>query len=98
MRQNLVSGPGRQNLVSGPRRQNLPGGDNPTVRANAINYRQAHGVLTLSAVTMMEITRGHQQKQALRQLQNFLAPVALEEVIPFDRGCAELAGKIGGEL
>lgn len=69
-----------------------------TVRANAVAYRKAHGILTLSAVTLMEISRGHQQKQASRQLQIFLAAVALEEVISFDRAAAELAGTIGGEL
>ena len=71
---------------------------NPTVTANAIAYRQAHGVLTISSVTLMEITRGHHRKQAARQLQTFLAAVALEEVISFDRSGAELAGKIVGEL
>jgi tRNA(fMet)-specific endonuclease VapC len=69
-----------------------------TVRASAIAYRNAHGVLTISAVTMMEIARGHQQKQASRQLKDFLSVVGFEEVLPFDRGCAELAGRIGGEL
>lgn len=69
-----------------------------TVRANAIAYRQAHGLLTLSAITLMEITYGHCQKQASRQLQHFLASVSLEEVLPFDRPIAELAGRIIGEL
>jgi tRNA(fMet)-specific endonuclease VapC len=71
---------------------------NQTVKANAIAYRTIHGVLTLSAVTLMEITRGHQQKQALRQLQTFLSNVAVEEVVPFVRATAELAGRIAGEL
>jgi hypothetical protein len=37
---------------------------NQTVKANAVAYRKAQGVLTLSAVTLMEITQGHHQKQA----------------------------------
>jgi tRNA(fMet)-specific endonuclease VapC len=73
-------------------------GINQTVKANAIAYRKLHGVLTLSAVTLMEITQGHHQKQALRQLQHFLTSVAVEEVLPFDRDTAELAGRIAGEL
>ena len=73
-------------------------GINQTVKANAIAYRTLHGVLTLSAVTLMEITQGHYQKQALRQLQHFLASVAVEDVLPFDRDTAELAGRIAGEL
>jgi tRNA(fMet)-specific endonuclease VapC len=71
---------------------------NQTVKANAVAYRKAQGVLTLSAVTLMEITHGHHQKQAFRQLQHFLASVAVEEVLPFDRDTAELAGRIAGEL
>ncbi len=71
---------------------------NPTVTANAIAYRKAQGILTLSAVTLMEITRGHQQNLATSKLQKFLTAVSLEEVIPFDRPAAELAGKIAGEL
>lgn len=31
-------------------------------------------------------------------MQNFLASVALEEVIPFDKVAAELAGRIAGDL
>jgi hypothetical protein len=46
----------------------------------------------------MEVIRGHQKKQALRQLQNLLAATVSEEVIPFDRPAAELAGLIAGEL
>jgi tRNA(fMet)-specific endonuclease VapC len=34
---------------------------NPTVAQNAATYRQAHGVLTLSIITKMEIVRGSQQ-------------------------------------
>lgn len=73
-------------------------GINQAVRANAIVYRKRHGVLTISAVTLMEITLGHQQRQASRQLQHFLASVAMEEVLPFDRSAAELAGRIAGDL
>ncbi|QEH35211.1 tRNA(fMet)-specific endonuclease VapC [Aquisphaera giovannonii] len=73
-------------------------GIDQTVRANAIAYRTQHGVLTLSAVTLMEIAQGHHQRQASRQLLHFLASVAVEEVLPFDRDTAELAGRIAGEL
>jgi tRNA(fMet)-specific endonuclease VapC len=70
----------------------------PTVTRNATTYRQAHGILTLSAVTLMEIVRGFQRNQSQRKLQNFLAAVALEEVLAFDRPAGELAGRIAGEL
>jgi tRNA(fMet)-specific endonuclease VapC len=71
---------------------------NPTVTQNAINYRQANGVLTISAVTVMEIVRGFQQNQSTKRLNDFLTAVASEEVLIFDQAAAELAGQIEGEL
>ena len=70
----------------------------PNVTRNAIAYRQVRGVLTLSAVTVMEAIRGFQKNQSYRKLQDFLAAVAVEEVLDFDRPAAELAGRIAGEL
>jgi predicted nucleic acid-binding protein len=70
----------------------------PVVTRNAIAYRQAEGILTVSAITVMEIVRGYQRKQSTRKLQDFLAAVATEEVLTFDQPAAELAGKISGEL
>jgi tRNA(fMet)-specific endonuclease VapC len=69
-----------------------------TVTRNAIAYRQTQGVLTLSAVTVMEVVRGFQRNQSQRKLQDFLSAIASEEVIPFDQPAAELAGQIAGEL
>jgi tRNA(fMet)-specific endonuclease VapC len=71
---------------------------NPTVTQNATTYRQQHGVLTLSSVTLMEIVRGFQRNLSARRLQHFLAAVASEEVLPFDQSTAELAGRIAGDL
>ena len=71
---------------------------NPTVTQNAITYRQKNGVLTLSAITVMEIVRGFQQNQSVRRFQDFLTAVASEEVLIFDQPAAELAGRIEGEL
>ena len=73
-------------------------GVNPTVAAHAAAYRQAFSRYTISAVSYMEMVRGYQKKQATRPLRNFLVAVASEEVIPFDRASAELAGRIAGEL
>jgi tRNA(fMet)-specific endonuclease VapC len=71
---------------------------NPTVTQNAIAYRKANGVLTLSVVTVMEIVRGFQQNQSTRRLSNFLTAVASEDVLIFDQPAAELAVRIEGEL
>ncbi len=46
----------------------------------------------------MEVVRGFQRNQSQRKLQNFLAAVALEEVLAFDRLAGELAGRIAGDL
>ena len=73
-------------------------GVNATVVAHATTYRQAFSRYTISTVTLMEVVRGYQQKQATRQLQNFRTAIAAEEVIPFDQAAAELAGRIAGEL
>lgn len=70
----------------------------PNVARNATAYRQAHRVLTLSSVTLMELIRGFQKKQSQRSLQVFRSAVALEEVLDFGRPAAELAGQISGEL
>ncbi|MGO9598683.1 MAG: type II toxin-antitoxin system VapC family toxin [Isosphaeraceae bacterium] len=71
---------------------------NTTVTHHATVYRRAQGVLTLSSVTVMEIVRGFQRKQSFLRLQSFLNGVSLEEMIPFDRSFAEVAGRIAGEL
>ncbi len=71
---------------------------NPAVAKNAGSYRRQHGVLSLSAITLMEIVYGFQRVRNIRRLQEFLAGVALEEVLTFERKAAELAGRIAGDL
>ena len=71
---------------------------NRTVPGHATTYRQAFSRYTISVVTFMEVVRGYQKKRPTRQLQNFLAAMASEEVIPFDQASGELAGRIAGEL
>jgi tRNA(fMet)-specific endonuclease VapC len=73
-------------------------GIDQTVARNAAAYYQAFGQFTLSAVTVMEIVQGFQKKQSFRKLQSFLAQIAAEEVIDFDRTHGALAGRIAGEL
>ena len=73
-------------------------GIDPNVVRNATAYRNAFGRYTLSVITIMEVVRGFQKKQSLRRLQRFLAMIASEEILPFDRAAAELAGRIAGDL
>jgi tRNA(fMet)-specific endonuclease VapC len=69
-----------------------------TVARNAATYHHAFGYYTLSAITVMEIVQGFQKNQSFRRLQAFLASLATEEVIAFDEGDGDLAGRIAGEL
>ena len=71
---------------------------NPTVAQNAATYRQMHGVLTLSVITMLEIVKGCQQSQATGRMQRFLNAVVQEEVLSLETPAAELAGRIAGDL
>jgi tRNA(fMet)-specific endonuclease VapC len=71
---------------------------NATIAQNAATYRQTHGVLTLSVITMLEVVKGRQQAQATGRMQRFLNAVALEEVLSLESPAAELAGRIAGEL
>ena len=73
-------------------------GLNQFVTRNATAYRRAVGRYSISVITVMEIVRGLQKKQAGKRLQHFLAGIASEEVLHFDRDAAELAGRIEGEL
>lgn len=71
---------------------------NPTVASNAAQYRQQHGVYSLSVVTVIEVVSGFQWVQNARRLQGFLTAIASEEVIPLEQPAAELAGRIAGDL
>jgi tRNA(fMet)-specific endonuclease VapC len=68
------------------------------VTANATAYRQAHGFLTVSVITVMEVIQGYQRIGATRRIQAFRIAVALEEVLVFDQATADLAGQIAGDL
>lgn len=73
-------------------------GVNQVVVRNASAYRASFGRYTLSVITVMEIVRGLQKKQALGRLQAFRSNIASEEVLLFDQSAAELAGQIEGDL
>jgi predicted nucleic acid-binding protein len=73
-------------------------GVNQTVAAHARAYRSVFARYTISTLTLMEMIRGYQKKQASRQLHSFLVSIATEEVLSFDRPAAQLAGRIAGEL
>ncbi len=70
---------------------------NVTVIGHAQTYRQAHGRLTLSVITVMEMVKGFQKVQRPQKILSLLTHVNSEEVLEFDQAAAELAGRIWGD-
>lgn len=70
----------------------------PNVTRNAVTYRRAYGFLTISVITVMEITQGLQRVGGSRRIQAFRNASAPEEVLLFDQAAADLAGQIAGDL
>ncbi|MGP0066287.1 MAG: PIN domain-containing protein [Isosphaeraceae bacterium] len=69
------------------------------VHRNAVAYRQVHGILTISVVTLMEVIQGLQQVRAsARRMQAFRNATCQEEVLLLDLAAADLAGQIAGDL
>ena len=76
----------------------LKGIDQIVIR-NATVYRQAHGRLTISVITVMEIIQGLQKVGASpKRIDAFRAAIVPEEILPFDQDAADLAGRIAGDL
>jgi tRNA(fMet)-specific endonuclease VapC len=73
-------------------------GINQTVTRNATAYRQAHGFLTLSVISVMEAIQGYQRVGASNRIQAFRNAIASEEVLLFEQDAADLAGQIAGDL
>ena len=69
-----------------------------TVAQRAAAYRQAHGVLTLSVLTLMEVIQGLRRVGDSQRIQRFRNAVAREEMLRFVEAAADLAGQIAGDL
>jgi tRNA(fMet)-specific endonuclease VapC len=65
---------------------------------NANTYRKAHGLLTLSVISVMEAIQGYQRIGAANRIQAFRNAIASEEILLFDQDAADLAGQIAGDL
>ena len=69
------------------------------VTRSATTYRRAHGRLTFSVVTIMEIIQGLQKGgSSPKRIQTFRAAITPEEILAFDQDTADLAGLIAGDL
>jgi tRNA(fMet)-specific endonuclease VapC len=66
--------------------------------AKATEYRELFACYTFSSITVMETVRGLHAAKKLAKLAQFLASLSGEEVLPFTRSTAELAGKIDADL
>lgn len=73
-------------------------GIDPNVVRNATAYRQIHGCLTLSVISVMEVIQGYQRVGGSSRIQAFRNALASEEVLVLDQAAADLAGRIAGEL
>ena len=73
-------------------------GIDQTVARNATAYRKAHGFLTLSVISVMEVIQGYQHIGGTARIHAFRTALATEEVIDFDQAAADLAGQIAGDL
>lgn len=73
-------------------------GFDQTVIRNATAYRQFHGILTLSVISVMEVIQGYQRVGGSARIQAFRNAIATEEVLLFDQDAADLAGQIAGDL
>lgn len=69
-----------------------------SVARNASAYRQDHGRLSFSVVTVMEIIQGLQKVGGSSRIQKFRNVIASEDGLLFDQAAADLAGQIAGDL
>jgi tRNA(fMet)-specific endonuclease VapC len=71
---------------------------NAIVMRNASAYRHQFGHYTISAVTVTELVKGLQKRSREDRIQNLIAGLAKEELLPLDLDAAVIAGRIYGEL
>lgn len=70
----------------------------PIVLARATAYKAAFNQFTLSAISVMEIVEGLQKAKREKALEEFLEGLKPSRVLVFDQACAEMAGRIYGDL
>jgi tRNA(fMet)-specific endonuclease VapC len=68
------------------------------VAANTARYIALFGHLTTSVITVMEMVKGLHKMQREDALSRLLQGLAASEVLAFDLRCAEMAGRIYGDL
>ncbi len=71
---------------------------NATVVERVTAYKATFGRITVSAITVMEIVMGLHKRGRADALQKFLEGLKASEVLALDLACAEIAGRIYGDL
>jgi predicted nucleic acid-binding protein len=71
---------------------------NANVIERVTAYKAAFEQLTISVVTVMEIVKGLHKVQRADALQRFVDGLRASQVLIFDQACAEIAGRIYGDL
>ena len=71
---------------------------NEAIAAQAAVYKAGFGQFTTSAITVMEMVKGFQKMRRADAIQKLLEGLKSSEVLAFDRACAEVAGRIHGDL
>jgi len=73
-------------------------GQNQKVTQNASLYRQQFGRYTISAPTITEMVKGFQKLGRADRIDALMKGLDSEEVLPFNREAALVAGQMYGEL
>ncbi len=70
----------------------------PFVVRRATEYKQEFGGWAISVISVMEVVQGLQKAKRVDALDKFLGELDTSIVLVFDRQCAEIAGRIYGDL
>lgn len=73
-------------------------GKDRTVAQHASAYVTAHGRLTISAVTVVEVFKGFERLQRESDIARFMLGLGAMEVLPLTTDAAAVAGRIYGAL
>ena len=71
---------------------------NPQIVQKVSEYKDAHGALTISTVTVMEIIKGFHKMGRQDAIERFRQSLSATEVLAFDQTSAEIAGRIYTDL
>ena len=73
-------------------------GKNEVVRARAASYLKQHGRLTISSITILEVTKGFHKMRRQDALDRFIQSLDTLEVLPVGKDEALVGGRIYGDL